>query len=59
MRLNAIISQRLTIGRDGKRVAAVEVMLNTPFIAELLKEGAIDKLKDAMVQAPGSGLRDL
>jgi hypothetical protein len=51
MRLNAIISQRLTIGRDGKRVAAVEVMLNTPFIAELLKEGAIDKLKDAMVQA--------
>jgi len=51
MRLNAIVSQRLTIGRDGKRVAAVEVMLNTPFIAELLKEGAIDKLKGAMVQA--------
>lgn len=51
MRLNAIVSQRLAIGRDGKRVAAVEIMLNTPFVAELLKDGAIDKLKDAMVQA--------
>ncbi|MEM8767715.1 MAG: PilT/PilU family type 4a pilus ATPase [Pseudomonadota bacterium] len=55
MRLKAIVSQRLTIGRDGKRVAAVEVMLNTPFIAELLRDGQIDKLKDAMVQARESG----
>ena len=51
MRLKAIVSQRLTIGRDKKRVAAVEVMLNTPFIAELMREGSIDKLKEAMVQA--------
>jgi len=55
MRLKAIVSQRLTIGKDNKRVAAVEIMLNTPFIAELLRDGQIDKLKDAMVQARESG----
>jgi twitching motility protein PilU len=55
MRLKAIVSQRLTIGNDNKRVAAVEVMLNTPFISELLRDGQIDKLKEAMVQARESG----
>lgn len=53
--LKAILSQRLAIGRDGKRVAAVEVMLNTPYIAELLREGQMEKLNDAMVQGRESG----
>ena len=37
--LRAILAQRLVPGKDGKRVAAVEVMLNTPHIAELVKQG--------------------
>lgn len=53
--LQAIVSQRLTIGRDGKRVAAVEVMLNTPYISEILREAQMDKLNDAMVQGRESG----
>ncbi len=53
--LKAVVSQRLPIGRDGKRLAAVELMLNTPYIAELLRDGAIDKLNDAMVQGRESG----
>src|SRR5256885_10822635 len=32
-------SQRLVMGKDNRRVAAVEVMLNTPHIAELVKKG--------------------
>jgi twitching motility protein PilU len=48
--LKAVVSQRLAIGRDGKRVAAVELMLNTPYIAELLRDGHTEKLNDAMVQ---------
>src|SRR5205814_102996 len=36
--LRAIMGQRLVLGKDGKRVAAVEVMLNTPHIAELVKK---------------------
>ena len=37
--LRAILSQRLVVGKDGKRIAAIEVMLNTPYITELVEEG--------------------
>ncbi len=53
--LKAIVSQRLAIGRDGKRVAAVEVLTNTPYISEILREAQLDKLNDAMVQGRESG----
>jgi twitching motility protein PilU len=54
--LKAIISQRLVPNKAGKRVPAIEVLLNTPHIAELIRKGAIDEIKDAMEQslAPGS-----
>src|ERR1700726_2240092 len=35
--LRAVLAQRLVMGIDNKRVAAVEVMLNTPHISELIK----------------------
>lgn len=49
--LRAIVSQRLAVGRDGKRVVAVEVMLNTPLIQELILQDRNDEIHDAMVQA--------
>jgi len=54
--LRAIISQRLVKANDGTLVAAVEVMLNTKHVAELIKKGEIDQIKDAMEQSlsPGS-----
>jgi twitching motility protein PilU len=54
--LKAIISQRLVPNKAGQRVPAIEVLLNTPHIAELIRKGAIDEIKDAMEQslAPGS-----
>jgi twitching motility protein PilU len=54
--LKAIISQRLVKANDGTLVAAVEVMLNTKHVAELIKKGEIDQIKDAMEQSlsPGS-----
>lgn len=54
--LRAVISQRLVRAVDGKRLPAVEVMLNTKHIAELIKDGEISRIKDAMEQslAPGS-----
>ena len=54
--LRAVISQRLVKTVDGKRVAAVEVMLNTKHIQELIKTGEINQIKDAMEQSlsPGS-----
>jgi len=51
-----VISQRLIHDVNGEIVPAVELMLNTKHIQELIKTGAIDQIKDAMEQslAPGS-----
>ena len=54
--LRCIISQRLVQTVDGGRVAAVEVLLNTKHIQELIKDGEIGQIKEAIDQsmAPGS-----
>ena len=54
--LRCIISQRLVRTVDGGRVAAVEVLLNTKHIQELIKDGEIGQIKEAIDQsmAPGS-----
>ncbi|MGD9386904.1 MAG: PilT/PilU family type 4a pilus ATPase [Gammaproteobacteria bacterium] len=46
--LSAVIAQRLVIGKGGKRVAAVEVLLNTPHIADLMLKGDIGGIKQAL-----------
>jgi twitching motility protein PilU len=53
--LRAIISQRLVRDVHGKLCPATEVLLNTKHIQELIKNGAVDQIKDAMEQslAPG------
>jgi twitching motility protein PilU len=55
--LRAIISQRLIHGLDDKRVPAVEIMLNTPYISELIEEARIDEIKDAMQKAEFDGMQ--
>ncbi len=54
--LQAIISQRLVRTKTGARKAAVEVMLNTRHISELIEKGDINEIKEAMEKsmAPGS-----
>src|SRR6266700_1911470 len=54
--LRAIISQRLVRNRDGEQQPAVEILLNTSLIAELIKNGEITQIKEAMEQSlyPGS-----
>jgi twitching motility protein PilU len=54
--LRCIISQRLVRTVDGGRVAAVEVLLNTKHIQDLIKDGEIGQIKEAIDQsmAPGS-----
>ena len=53
--LRAVISQRLVKGKDGKRVAAVEVLLNTLYISELIQKQEIDAIKEAMEQSMSEG----
>jgi twitching motility protein PilU len=57
LNLRAIISQRLVSGKDGKRVAAVEVMLNTPHIADLILKGQVDEIREAMEESPEGGMQ--
>jgi twitching motility protein PilU len=56
LNLRAIISQRLIRSLTGGLVPAVEVLLNTPYIADLIQKGKIDYVKDAMEQATESGM---
>jgi twitching motility protein PilU len=49
--LRAILAQRLVMGTDGKRVAAVEVMLNTPHISELVKRGDVTGIKESIMRS--------
>jgi len=54
--LKAVISQRLIKTLDGKRTPAVEVLLNTRNIQELIEKGEITEIKEAMEKSmsPGS-----
>jgi twitching motility protein PilU len=54
--LRAIISQRLVRSTEGLRVAAVEIMLNTPRIAELIQRGDISKVKESFRESTEQGM---
>jgi len=53
----AIISQRLVRGKDGRRVAAVEVLLNTPHLSELILKGDIGAVKEAFAETKEPGVQ--
>jgi len=57
LNLRAVISQRLVPDIHGKRCAALEVMLNTPHIAELILKGEIDSVKEAMQESGTRGMQ--
>ncbi len=56
--LSAIVSQRLVRSRTGKRVAAVELMLNTPHIKELILKGDISGIKEAHKESGEAGMQN-
>lgn len=55
--LRAILSQRLVRSRNGKLVAAVELMLNTPHIKDLMLKGDISAIKDAHKDSGEQGMQ--
>jgi twitching motility protein PilU len=48
LNLVAIISQRLVPGTQTKRAAAVEVLINTPYISNLIQESKLEEIKEVM-----------
>ena len=55
LNLRSIISQRLIPSTEGGRVVALEILLDTPRIKDLIKRGDIDILKEAMEQGVQEG----
>lgn len=53
----AIISQRLIPGNDGKRVAAIEVLIGTPFVRELILKGKFHEVKEVMEKSSNTGMQ--
>jgi twitching motility protein PilU len=58
LNLKALISQRLLPRQEGKgRVAAVEIMLNSPLVADLIFQGKVGELKDLMRRSRELGMQ--
>jgi twitching motility protein PilU len=55
LNLRAIVSQRLVPGPDGKRVAALEILIDTPYVRDLIKKGEVDTIKEAMERSTQEG----
>jgi len=57
LNLRGIISQRLVNDVHGKRCAAIEIMVATPHICELILKGEIDGVKEAMQESGQRGMQ--
>ncbi len=57
LNIRAVISQRLVTGVDGKRCPAIEIMVNTPHIQELILKGDLDEIKVAMAESGQKGMQ--
>jgi twitching motility protein PilU len=58
LNLKSIVSQRLLPRQEGKgRVAAVEILLNTPLISELIFKGEVGEMKDLMKRSRELGMQ--
>ena len=58
LNLRGIIAQQLVPTKDGhSRVAAIEILLNSPYIAELIKKGEVGSIKEVMEKSNEQGMQ--
>ena len=57
LNIRSVISQRLIKGVDGKLCAAIEILVNTPHISELILKGDLDEMKVAMEESGQKGMQ--
>ena len=55
--LQAFVSQRLIPTVDNKRVAAIEVLLGTPLVSDIILRGQFDGLKEVMEKSENLGMK--
>jgi len=57
LNMRAIVSQRLIPTVDGKRAAAIEILVGTPRAADLIAKGAVSELKELMEKSTEQGMQ--
>jgi twitching motility protein PilU len=57
LNLRGIISQRLIPTIDGRRCAAIEILLGTPRAADLISKGGVNELKELMEKSAEQGMQ--
>lgn len=57
LNIRGIVSQRLIPTVDGKRCAAIEILLGTPRVCDLIKQGKVDEIKETMLKSETQGMQ--
>ncbi len=57
LNLRAFVSQRLVQTTDGKRTAAIEILLGTPLVCDLIRKGEVGAIKDVMEKSENIGMQ--
>ena len=57
LNLKAILSQRLVKTHDGSRMAAIEILINTPRISDLIGKWEVGEIKEAMASGKNYGMQ--
>ncbi len=57
LNLRGFISQRLIPTKDGKRAAAIEILLGTPLVQDMIKKGEIGTIKEIMEKSENIGMQ--
>ncbi len=57
LNLKAFVSQRLVPTIDGKRCAAIEILLGTPTVQEMIKRGNVHEIKEIMEKSLNLGMQ--
>jgi twitching motility protein PilU len=57
LNLKCFVSQRLIPTTDGKRAAAIEILLGTPSVAQAIHKGEIETIKEIMAKSENMGMQ--
>jgi len=57
LNLVAFVSQRLIPTVDGKRAAAIEILIGTPRVCDLIKQGKVMEIKEVMEKSEQQGMK--
>jgi len=57
LNLQGFVSQRLIPSIDGKRIAAIEILLGSPRVCDLIKQGKVLEIKEVMEKSEEQGMK--